>query len=116
MTPVLLIDQWISELNKIAPNQFDIIVYHGPKSRTYKKEDFEKCDIVLTTLGMMGSSKICPYTSRRGYDDFDGKCYTQLVSTESIGDPVISRLPSGFFRRVIMDECHEIAAKFIYAF
>ena len=114
MTPLLLIDQWISELNKIAPNQFNIIVYHGAKSRTYKKEDFEKCDIVLTTIGMMGWPKICPYKSTRGYDDFEGKCYPQLVPTESIGDPVISRLPSGFFRRVIMDECHEIAVKFLH--
>lgn len=101
ITPLSLIDQWISELNKIAKKgSFKFINYYGSQRNNLKKCDFERADVVLSTVAT--ASKIAGKISHE-YDDFEGEWWTK-----GKGQKLIFKLPDNFFSRIIVDESHEI--------
>eukprot|EP01083_Nonionella_stella_P159274 519429_1 len=101
ITPLSLIDQWISELSKIAgKDTFTFINYYGNDRNKLTRQDFDDCDIVFSTTATFGYSAGKPTTR---YDDFRGQKWTQAVKQQ-----IIFKLPDRFFSRIIVDESHEI--------
>ena len=96
-----MIDQWISELSKIADKKaFKIVNYYGNDRRHFVKKDFENCDVVLSTIDTF--SKIMGGTQRK-WDDYNHEWWQQAPKRQ-----LIAKLPEGFFSRIVVDEAHDI--------
>ena len=101
VTPLSLIDQWISELSKIAdPKCFKIVNWYGQKRKKITMRDLEQCDVVLSTHDTF---KNIHGTINKEWDDFMGESYSSAPKRS-----LISKLASGFFSRIVVDEAHEL--------
>eukprot|EP01083_Nonionella_stella_P237207 832371_1 len=101
VTPLSLIDQWISEISKIAgANTFTYINYYGQQRHKLTRHDFDNCDIVFSTTSTFGTAS---GSRAERYDDFTGQKWYQAH-----GEHLIFTLPDAFFARIIVDESHEI--------
>jgi len=101
ITPLSLIDQWHSELDKIAkPGVFKVLSYYGAAMKKMKRADLEAADVVLSTTATFGNivGKLT-----KEWDDFADawwyKGHTQKL---------LYGVEDGFFARMVVDEAHEI--------
>lgn len=101
ITPLTLIDQWKKEINRIAPNQLKIVDFY--KNKKFDKKDFESCDIVLSTIDTFAKRVL---KTGKHWDDYEGEYYYSY-NTRYHKSP--NQFAAGFFSRIIMDECHDIA-------
>lgn len=96
ITPLSLIDQWISEIDKIAgAESFKYINYYGGEKKKITKEDFEACDIVFSTTRTFANAigKI-----ETIYDQFEEVFWTKTTKQQ-----LIFKLPDKFFSRIIVE-------------
>eukprot|EP01083_Nonionella_stella_P022098 61101_1 len=100
ITPLNLVDRWIGEIRKIAPNSFTICHYYNQKRKKITKQDIEKCDVVLSTTDTF--KKAMGKTTKM----WNG--YTKEMWMKAEKQELLFKLNKGFFDRIVVDESHEI--------
>ena len=100
ITPMALIDQWLYELDThiVERDYLNILVYYTDNDPDYDSPDFERADVILTTMNVFWS--MCGKEGKE-WDDYVKDYYHQYDT----------RLQSGFFSRIVIDESHELKGK-----
>ena len=98
-----MIDQWKTEIEKIAPRQFKVLDVYGVASTHCSKSDFQSSDIILSTMDTFPGRII---NTNKHWDDYNGEYYYSYKRRYYDG---IKQFKSGFFSRLVIDEGHGIA-------
>lgn len=102
ITPLTLINQWILEIMRATQNKFKVIDFHKKKKNRYSKREWETADIILSTPDTFSRNVL---QAQRHWDDYSGTYYYSF-NRRYKDSP--NQFRTGFFSRIIMDECHDI--------